>query len=168
MKRGQSEYDKKRTGTRKMLAGGQRFDSPGRKDDDFKHSFKRSFHMSFNQNEAAQEKAEVFTKDLDEKLKSFNDKFMENLTKSLTDQLFDISKNAEEKRKQTIGQSFVEKSTTNKESLIPLQFNIKNAKDGSKTGGDDTRSPFGAFGKLGGVGSASVIVPGMGDHRMPN
>ena len=28
-------------------------------------------------------------------------------------------------------------------------------------------SPFGTFGKLGGVGSASVIVPGM-DHRMPN
>ena len=51
--------------------------------------------MSFN-TEAANEKAEVFTKDLDEKLKNFNDKFMENLTKSLTDQLFDISKNAEE------------------------------------------------------------------------
>lgn len=28
-------------------------------------------------------------------------------------------------------------------------------------------SPFGTFAKLGGVGSASVIVPGM-DHRTPN
>jgi hypothetical protein len=167
MKKG-SDFEKKRVGAKKTLMGAQSFDAPGNKDEDFKHSFKRSFHMSFNQNEAAQEKADVFTKDLDEKLKSFNDKFMENLTKSLTDQLFDISKNAEEKRKQTIGQSFVEKSTTNKESLIPLQFNIKNAKDGSKAGAENARSPFGTFGKLGGIGSASVIVPGMGDHRMPN
>lgn len=164
-KRGQ--VDTKRGGTKKTLAASQSFDSPGKKDEEFKHSFKRSFHMSFNQNEAAQEKAEVFTKDLDEKLKNFNDKFMENLTKSLTDQLFDISKNAEEKRKQTIGQSFVEKSTSNSESLIPLQFNIKNAKDGAKAGGEINMSPFGTLGKLGGAASASVIVPGM-EHRVPN
>ena len=66
-----------------------------KKQDEYVENFKRSFQVSFNA-EAANEKAEVFTKDLDEKLKSFNDKFMENLTKSLTDQLFDISKNAEE------------------------------------------------------------------------
>ena len=89
--------------------------SPANKADDFNKTFKRSFQMSFN-SEAANEKAEVFTKDLDEKLKSFNDKFMQNLTKSLTDQLFDISKDAEEKRKQTIGQSFVEKSGTGGDS----------------------------------------------------
>lgn len=107
----------KKTAGRRMLTGSASFDTGVSNDEDFKHSFKRSFHMSFN-TEAAQEKAEVFTKDLDEKLKNFNDKFMENLTKSLTDQLFDISKNAEEKRKQTIGQSFVEKSNNN--SLIPM------------------------------------------------
>ena len=76
------------------------YDSPNQKDEDFKHSFKRSFNMSLAQNDVALEKADTFTKDLEENLKCFNDKFMENLTKSLTDQLFDISKNAEEKRKQ--------------------------------------------------------------------
>ena len=93
-----AETVSRKPSARKMLTGSHSFDSPMGKEEDFKHSFKRSFHMSFN-TEAAQEKAEVFTKDLDEKLKNFNDKFMENLTKSLTDQLFDISKNAEEKRK---------------------------------------------------------------------
>lgn len=42
-------------------------------------------------------------------MKNFNDKFMENISKSLTEQLFDISKAAELKRKKTIGQSFIEK-----------------------------------------------------------
>lgn len=95
--RHKSDFNKKKGPATKMLSGNQAIDSPlkFKQDEDFKHSFKRSFHMSFN-TEAANEKAEVFTKDLDEKLKNFNDKFMENLTKSLTDQLFDISKNAEE------------------------------------------------------------------------
>jgi len=36
-------------------------------------------------------------------MKNFNDKFLENISKSLTEQLFDISKAAEIKRKKTIG-----------------------------------------------------------------
>ena len=79
-----SDFEKKKTTGRKMLSGSTSRDSPKFQEEEFKHSFKRSFHMSFN-TEAANEKAEVFTKDLDEKLKNFNDKFMENLTKSLTD-----------------------------------------------------------------------------------
>ena len=45
--------------------------------------------------------------DIEENLKSFNDRFMENLTKNLAQNLFDISNEANEKRKLTIGSSFV-------------------------------------------------------------
>ena len=45
--------------------------------------------------------------DIEENLKSFNDRFMENFTKNLTQCLFGISNEANEKRKLTIGSSFV-------------------------------------------------------------
>ena len=49
-----------------------------------------------------------------------------------------------------------------------MQFNLKNVKEGAKTSGENKMSPFGTFNKVGGLGSASVLVPGMGDHRTPN
>ena len=49
-----------------------------------------------------------------------------------------------------------------------MQFNIKNAKEAGSSSKDNKNSPFGTFNKLGGNASASVLVPGMGDHRTPN
>jgi hypothetical protein len=45
--------------------------------------------------------------DIEENLKSFNDRFMENLTKNLAQSLFDISNEGNEKIGLTIGSSFV-------------------------------------------------------------
>jgi hypothetical protein len=45
--------------------------------------------------------------DIEENLKSFNDRFMENLTKNLAQSLFEISNEVNEKIGLTIGSSFV-------------------------------------------------------------
>lgn len=49
-----------------------------------------------------------FEKELEDKMKTFQDKYLNDLSASLSEQLFNINKAAQEKRKQTIGQSFVE------------------------------------------------------------
>ena len=41
-------------------------------------------------------------------MKTFQDKYLNDLSASLSEQLFNINKQAEEKRRQTVGQSFVE------------------------------------------------------------
>ena len=47
--------------------------------------------------------------ELEQKLNSFNDKFMETLTQSLTKQLgFDLKGAVEKERRMTVGSSFVE------------------------------------------------------------
>ena len=67
--------------------------------------FKRSIVMTeeFQGQKSARERVDNFTLDLEANLKNFNDKFMETLTKSLADQLFDISKEAKENRRNTVG-----------------------------------------------------------------
>jgi len=70
--------------------------------------------------------------DFEEKIKQFNDKFVENLTLSLTAKLGldlkETKENAEMKRKKTIGESFIE----SKSPGLKNESNIA--------------SPFGAFG----------------------
>jgi len=56
---------------------------------------------------SATDRANKLTFDIEENLKSFNDRFMENLTKNLAQSLFDISHEANEKRKLTVGSSFI-------------------------------------------------------------
>ena len=51
---------------------------------------------------SATDRANKLTFDIEENLKSFNDRFMENFTKNLTQCLFGISNEANEKRKLTI------------------------------------------------------------------
>ena len=66
--------------------------------------------------------ADWMSKELEENLKTFNDRFMETLTVSLTKQLgFDISAAVEKQRKETIGSSFIEKKTST-ESFLDLKF----------------------------------------------
>ena len=99
-------------------------------EENFRHSFKRSFNMttkqnglggigSFNQTQKvgrgtmlAASSTNWIGEDFEEKMKEFNDKFMENLTLSLTKQLgFDLKQTKEEaesKRRANIGSSFVE------------------------------------------------------------
>ena len=66
--------------------------------------------------------ADWMSKELEDNLKTFNDRFMETLTVSLTKQLgFDISAAVEKQRKETIGSSFIERKTSS-ESFLDLKF----------------------------------------------
>jgi hypothetical protein len=50
------------------------------------------------------ENLDFMSKDFEDKMKNFSDRFMETLTKSLTHQLgFDIKEAAEQKRRLTVG-----------------------------------------------------------------
>lgn len=134
---------------------------PGHGPEDFQHSFKRSFNMSGRQAEVAAldrrigENLDFMSKDFEDKMKNFSDRFMETLTKSLTHQLgFDIKEAAEQKRRLTVGQSFIEKKSGD---LGGLQFGRKD-----KTVTEIFQSPA-SNNKLGKTThvSASVLIPGI-------
>lgn len=127
-------------------------------------NLKQSFTMQRN---SGQDDLAFMEKELEKNLKTFNDKFMETLTTSLTQQLgFDLTQAVEDKRKMTVGSSFIEKSSS---GGLDLNFGQSQSKD--------TKSPIknpNLFGPQTSLGhkpmsmSASVLVPGIGGHRMPN
>ena len=76
-------------------------------EEDFRHSFKRSLIIDKDAGNI-----DFMSQELEDKLQSFNSRFMETLTESLTKQLgFNISEAVETERRLTVGSSFVEKPT---------------------------------------------------------
>ena len=76
-------------------------------EEDFRHSFKRSLIIDKDAGNI-----DFMSQELEDKLQSFNSRFMETLTESLTKQLgFNLSEAVETERRLTVGSSFVEKPT---------------------------------------------------------
>ena len=159
------------SGAPSSARGTSRGASAGRKPDAFKHSFKRSFNTSSLRRTdslglgADGRSADWMPEQLEQNLKKFNDRFMETLTESLTQQLgFDITEAAANKRRNTVGQSFIDKDTSSG-SFLGLKFGADPPKDGSPGAAPEkaAASPFGRVGAFGRAAtmSASVVVPGL-------
>lgn len=139
-------------------AGGLLEDGAG-----YGHSFKQSFSLASKHAElqTRTKTADWLGADFEERVKQFNDKFMESLTATLTEglglELKQTKEEAENRRRANIGQSFVEKAPSNSLAM-------------------DTKSPkspvMHAFGPQQPLGkhprparntalSASVVVPGL-------
>jgi hypothetical protein len=132
----------------------------------FQHSFKKSFSMASRQTEVRGLTKKTSTNwigdDFEEKVKEFNEKFMENLTLSLTKQLgFELTQTREEAetlRKARVGQSFIEKPASSlsaglKAPAAPLMHAF------------GPQQPLGKHPGRVAAMSASVVVPGLSADR---